>query len=430
MKISVVGAGYVGLAFSSVLADLGHLVYVVRKDKKKNEALKKGKTHFYDPGLEELVEKDLASGKLIPTTSYEEAIPNSEVIFICVGTPSKTNGDIDLSQVFEAAEEIGKNLKTGYTVVAVKSTVLPGTTARVGRILEKKKKKSAHFSLGFCPEFLREGSAIEDTRRPDRVVIGASDKKAIGILKTIHRDFRAPFLLTGITAAEMIKYAANNYLAMRIVFANQIADLCEKSGADINEVLKGIGLDKRIGLHYWYPGLGYAGSCFPKDVAALAAYADKVGLKKSIFRKMHELNLRRPEEILKRLEKEFGSFSGKTIGILGLACKKGTDDIRKSAALKFIEILKEKKAEITAYDPLAIENTHCLYPEINYGRNGYEAVKGADILLILTDTEEFARMDFKKVKNLMKGNFIFDSRNILDKNKVESLNFIYKGVGR
>ncbi|HNP89632.1 MAG: UDP-glucose 6-dehydrogenase TuaD [Microgenomates group bacterium ADurb.Bin219] len=430
MKISVVGAGYVGLAFSSVLADLGHLVYVVRKDKKKNEALKKGKTHFYDPGLEELVEKDLASGKLIPTTSYEEAIPNSEVIFICVGTPSKTNGDIDLSQVFEAAEEIGKNLKTGYTVVAVKSTVLPGTTARVGRILEKKKKKSAHFSLGFCPEFLREGSAIEDTRRPDRVVIGASDKKAIGILKTIHRDFKAPFLLTGITAAEMIKYAANNYLALRIVFANQIADLCEKSGADINEVLKGIGLDKRIGLHYWYPGLGYAGSCFPKDVAALAAYADKVGLKKSIFRKMHELNLRRPEEILKRLEKEFGSFSGKTIGILGLACKKGTDDIRKSAALKFIEILKEKKAEIMAYDPLAMENTRRLYPEINYGRNGYEAAKGADILLILTDTEEFARMDFKKVKKLMKGNFIFDSRNILDKNKVESLNFIYKGVGR
>ena len=430
MKISVVGAGYVGLAFSAVLADLGHLVYVVRKDKEKNEALKKGKTHFYDPGLEELVKKDLASARLIPTTSYKEAIPNSEVVFICVGTPSKANGDIDLSQVFEAAEEVGKNLKKGFTVVAVKSTVLPGTTLKVGQILEKYKKNGAGFGLGFCPEFLREGSAIQDTRRPDRVVIGANEAKTIRILKTIHRSFKAPFLLTKINSAELIKYAANNYLALRIVFANQIADLCEKAGADIEEVIKGIGLDKRIGSHYWYPGLGYAGSCFPKDVAALAAFAKKVKVEKSLFQKMHELNSRRPEEILNSLEKEYGSFAGKKIGILGLACKKGTDDIRKSAAIKIIEILKRKKAKITAFDPLAIENTRRVFLGIDYGKDEYEVAKGAEILLVLTDAEEFAKMDFEKVKRLMKGNLIFDSRNILDKNKIISLGFIYKGVGR
>lgn len=430
MKITVVGAGYVGLAFSSVLADLGHLVYVVRKDKEKNEALKKGKTHFYDLGLEELVKKDLAAGRLIPTTSYKEAIPNSEAVFICVGTPSKTNGDIDLSQVFEAVREVGKNLKLDYTVIAVKSTVLPGTTYKVGKIIEKYKKTKANFGLAFCPEFLREGTAVEDTRKPDRVVIGASDEKTTKILKSIHRSFKAPVLLTSITSAELIKYAANSYLALRIVFANQIADLCEKSGADINEVIKGIGMDKRIGSHYWYPGLGYAGSCFPKDVAALAAYADKVGLRKSLFRKMHRLNSQRPEKILKALEEKYGSFSGKIIGVLGLACKKRTDDIRKSASIKIIEILKAKKVKIYAYDPLAMENARKILPDINYCKNSYEAIKGADILLVLTDSDEFAKMDFRKVKCLMKGSLIFDSRNILDKNMVETLGFIYKGVGR
>jgi len=430
MKISVVGAGYVGLAYSAVLADLGHQVWVVRKDSEKNEALKKGKTHFYDPGLEELVKKDLASGRLNPTISYEQAVPNSEVVFVCVGTPSKKTGEVDLAQVFTVAREIGKNLKEGYTVVVVKSTVPPGTTLKVGQVIGRYKKAKAEFGLAFCPEFLREGSAIEDTRRPDRVVIGASDKKAIKILKSIHRSFKAPVLLTSINSAELIKYAANSYLALRIVFANQIADLCEKSGADINEVIEGIGLDKRIGSHYWYPGLGYAGSCFPKDVAALAAYADKVGLKKSLFRKMHQLNNDRVEEILRDLEEKYGSFSEKTIGILGLACKQRTDDIRKSAAIKIIEILKAKKAKIKAYDPLAIENTRRILPDIIYCQDPYGVAKDAEILLILTESPEFAKMDYTKVKQLMKGNLIFDSRNLLDKRKIEALGFIYKGVGR
>lgn len=430
MKITIVGAGYVGLALSAVLADLGNQVFVVRKDKAKNEALKKGKTHFYDPGLEELVRKDLASEKLIPTTSYRQAIPNSEIVFICVGTPSKKSGEVNLSQVFAAAREVGKNLKEGYTVVAVKSTVPPGTTLKVGQIIEKYKQKKANFGLGFCPEFLREGTAIEDTRKPDRVIIGAGDDKTIRVLKSVHRSFKAPVLLTSITSAELIKYAANSYLALRIVFANQISDLCEKSGADINEVIKGIGLDKRIGSHYWYPGLGYAGSCFPKDIAALAAYADKVGLKKSLFRKMNQINSNRAEEILRDLEERFGSFSQKTIGVLGLACKQKTDDIRKSAAIKIIEILKAKKAKIKAYDPLAMENTRKILPDIIYCNDPYEVTKNAEILLVLTESDEFAKMDFSKVKQLMKDNLIFDSRNILDKNKMKALGFIYKGVGR
>jgi len=275
MNIAVVGAGYVGLTLATVLADFRHKVWVVRKDKEKNEALKKGKIHFFEPGLEELVRKNLKAGRLIPTTEYFKAIPFSQVIFIAVGTPSLPSGAVDFSQVFEAAKEIGKNLSSDYTVVVNKSTCLPGTTRKVAEIIEKFKPKKANFDVVFCPEFLREGSAVEDAKHPDRIVIGAESPKATKIIKKIHKRFKAPILLTKVESAELIKYAANSYLALRIVFANQIADLCEKSGADINEVIKGMGMDKRIGFHYWYPGMGYGGSCFPKDVAAIANFAKK-----------------------------------------------------------------------------------------------------------------------------------------------------------
>lgn len=426
----MVGAGYVGLALSAVLADFGHKVWVIRKDDQKNEALKKGKTHFYDPGLDDLVKKDLASGRFIPTTNYKEAIPNSEVAFICVGTPSRPNGDIDLSQVFGAAKEIGKNLRKGYTLVVNKSTTPPGTTKKVASILEKNKQKEAEFEVAFCPEFLREGSAIEDSRHPDRIIIGAESKKAIDILKEIHSKVDSLVLETKIASAEFIKYAANNYLALRIVYVNQLADICEKSGADIDEVIEGIGLDKRIGSHYWYPGLGYGGSCFPKDVAAFSAYAKKVGETDTIIKKMHQLNRKRIDKILKKVEKKLVTFSGKTIGVLGLACKKGTDDIRESPAIKVIEILINKKAQVKASDPLAIENTKKCFNRIEIFYDPYRAVKNSDAVFILNDCEEYKKINFDKIKKTMKGNFIFDSRNILDKTKIEKLGFNYMGIGK
>jgi len=430
MNITVVGAGYVGLTLAAVLADFGHKVWVVRKDKEKNEALKNGKIHFFEPGLESLVKKNLKNGRLVPTTDYSQAIPFCEVVFICVGTPSLLSGAVDLSSVFEAAREIGKNLSSKYTVVINKSTCPPGTTKKVAEIIKKYKSQKANFDIAFCPEFLKEGTAVEDTKHPDRIVIGAESPKAIKIIKELHKQFKAPILLTKIESAELIKYAANSYLALRIVFVNQLADLCEKTGADIEEVIKGIGMDKRIGLHYWYPGLGYGGSCFPKDVAAIADFAKKKKIPTSIFDKMDKLNRKRIGQIVKRLEDTFGSFAGKKIGVLGLACKQGTDDIRESPAIKIIELLKKKKAKIIAYDPLAMENTKKAVRGINFAKDSYAVAQKADALLILTDWPEFTKLDYKKIKNLMRGNFIFDSRNILDDKKIKLLGFEYMGVGK
>jgi len=430
MNITVVGAGYVGLTLAAVLADFGHKVWVVRKDKEKNEALKKGKIHFFEPGLEELVKKNLKAGRLIPTTEYSQAIPFSQVIFIAVGTPSLPSGAVDLSQVFEAAKEVGKNLSLEYTVVVNKSTCPPGTTRKVAKIIDKFKPTKAKFDIVFCPEFLREGSAVEDTKRPDRIVIGIESPKAARIVKEIHRQFKAPILLTKIESAELIKYAANSYLALRIVFANQIADLCEKNGADIGEVIRGMGMDKRIGLHYWYPGMGYGGSCFPKDVAAIADFAKKKKITGSIFAVMDKLNKKRIPQILKRLENNFGSFADKKVGVLGLACKQGTDDVRESPAIKTIEILKKKKAEIVAYDPKAVENAKKVLSGVVFAKNPYEAAKNADCLLILTDWPEFGKLDYGKIKEMMRVNFIFDSRNILEKVKIKKIGFKYLGIGR
>jgi len=264
MNITVVGAGCVGLTLAAVLANSDHRVWIVEKDKSRKERLKNGKLYFFESGLEELVKKSLNLGRLLPTDKYDEAIPHCGVVFITVGTPPLASGAVDLSQVFEAAKEIGKNLSSDYTVVVNKSTCPPGTTRKVAGIIEKFKPKKASFDVVFCPEFLREGSAVEDTKHPDRVVIGAESPKAAKIIKELHKQLKAPVLLTKIESAELIKYAANSYLALRIVFANQIADLCEKSGADIGEVIKGMGMDKRIGLHYWYPGMGYGGVVFQK----------------------------------------------------------------------------------------------------------------------------------------------------------------------
>lgn len=417
-----------GLTWGAILADQGHQVWLLRKDKAKNEALKKGKLHIFEPGLTDLVKKNLHCGRLYPTLSYQEAISNAEVIFICVGTPSGPDGKADLSQVLAAASEIGKNLKSGFTAVIVKSTVPPGVTEKIAATISKHKNPEAYFEIGFCPEFLREGSAVADSLHPDRVIIGTESRKVIQLTKELHRFWRAPILVTSISSAELIKYAANNYLALRIVFINQIADLCGRVGADIQEVIQGIGLDKRIGLHYWYPGLGYGGSCFPKDVAALAWFAKKSGLKNSLFAKMDELNRRRVGQVVLKLEKKVGSLVGKKIAVLGLAVKQGTDDIRCSPAMDLAEILLKKGACIKAYDPLATDNARRTLVKAEFFQDPYRVAKGTDGLFILNDSPEFAKLDYGKIKRLMRGNFIFDSRNLLDQRKIEKLGFIYGGI--
>jgi len=430
MKITVVGAGYVGLPLAAVLADFGNTVWIVRKDKEKNEALKKGNIHIFEPGLEKLVKKNLKAGRFIPTCDYSQAIPDSDVVFITVGTPCSSYGEADLTQVLGVAKEIGENLKKGRTIIVSKSTAPPGSTRKIASMIEKFKPKGAQFEIAFCPEFLREGLAIEDTLHPNRLVIGSESPQAIKILKEIHQTFKAPILVTGIESAELIKYAANAYLALRIVYANEIANLCERTGAKIEEVIQGIGMDKRIGLHYWYPGLGYGGSCFPKDVWALAAFATKIGQSGSLFEKMHQLNTDRITQLMNKVSKDFGGFSGKTIGILGLACKQGTDDIRESPAIKVVNYLIKQKTKIKAYDPMAMKNSKAALPQIDYQKDTYQTAQKADILMILTDWPEFAKLNYGKIRQEMKGKFIFDSRNILNKEKMEKLGFKYLGVGR
>ena len=430
MNITVVGAGYVGLTLAAVLASFKHKVWLVRKDRQKTEELKKGKIHFFEPDLEGLVRRGLENSRLLPTVDYREAVSDSEVIFICVGTPSLPDGRIDLSQVEEAAKEIGENLGAGYTVIVDKSTVLPGTAQKVKEIVKKYKQPRARFDICSCPEFLREGFTVWDTLHPERIIIGSENPKATRILKRLHRDFGAPIVITKIASAELLKYAANSCLALRIVFANQIADLCEKTEADINEVLAGIGLDKRIGSHYWYPGLGYGGSCFPKDAAALAAFAQDKGITDSLFERMHKLNKRRIGKIVKRLEEKFGPLAKRKIGVLGLACKQGTDDIRESPAIKIIQILERKRAKIKVYDPKALENAKRVLTKVEFFKDPYQAAMESEVLLLLTDWREFQALDYAKIKKLMKGNFIFDSRNILPKEKISALGFNYLGIGR
>ncbi|MBP8591004.1 UDP-glucose/GDP-mannose dehydrogenase family protein [Candidatus Shapirobacteria bacterium] len=430
MKIAVVGAGYVGLTWAAVLASLSHKVLLVENNPKKLAKLKKGQPPFFEPGLEPLLKKEIKSKRLSFSSSIKDLQEKPEVVFICVGTPSRQDGSIDLSYVFAVAKELGKNLWPGQTTVVLKSTVLPGTTKKVEEIISQNKNKKATFSLAFCPEFLREGKAVEDSFRPNRVIIGSNDKRAIAILKKIHAPFGAPILAVKTESAEVTKYAANAYLALRIVFANQIADLAERVGAEVEEVIAGIGLDPRIGSAYWYPGLGYGGSCFPKDVAALASFSTKKGLKQSLFSFMDHYNQSRPEKKLAEIEEKWGQALGKRVAVWGLACKQGTDDVRGSAALLMADKLSKKGAAVFAFDALAEENAQRACPNVCYSPDPYSVVKNVDWLLVLSDDPLFAKANFARVKKLMRGRKIFDARNILPKEELKKMGFDYLGVGR
>lgn len=418
----MIGAGYVGLTLASVLAKFGNKVSLVENDSAKLRGIRKGKPHFYEPGLGALLRRVLANGSLTLFGEASQLERNLDVIFIAVGTPSKKSGAVNLSAIWVVAREISSKITPGQTVVVLKSTSTPGTTRRLA--------EKVNSDIAFCPEFLREGHALEDTLHPDRIIIGCERPKTAAILKRLFTDFKVPMLTMKIESAELTKYAANSYLALRIVFANQLADLVQKAGADIKEVISGIGLDRRIGSHYWYPGLGYGGSCFPKDVAALAVWARKVGVKRSLFRKMDSLNRQRAGEKLAELEEVWGSFQGKRVAVWGLACKQGTDDIRGSRAMEIIKILCERKVKVTAFDYLAMEKAKNVLPSIDYKDDPYKAVKGADVLLVLTDEPKFSKLSFERVKTLMRSNKVFDARNILNRKILIKLGFQYRGVGR
>lgn len=430
MTITFIGHGYVGLVTAAVFADLGNTVWVIGHTPEKIQNLQKGILPIYEPGLEEIVKRNVHAGRLIFTLEYDKAIASSEVIFIAVGTPPLPTGDANLSVVFAVAEEIGLNLKK-YAVIVTKSTVPVGTNRKVKEAVEKANNLQVQFDIASCPEFLREGQAIGDTMKPDRIVIGADTEKAKNILLELHAPITGERVVTSVETAEMIKYAANAFLATKISFANSIAQLSEKAGADGIEVLRAIGLDKRIGKQFLSPGAGYGGSCFPKDVKALIAIAESYGYDFTLLKDVEQINKDATSLMLQKIKTHLGGdVKGKTIGILGLSFKPDTDDMRDAPSIIVVKELESLGAKILAYDPVAMDNAKRLMPKIIYTNNAYEVGNQADLVVVMTEWNEFKELDLHTLKTSMKTPILIDGRNIYDPTKMKELGYIYQGVGR
>ncbi len=429
MKITFIGHGYVGLVTAAVFADFGNEVSVVGHTKKKIDNLKQGVIPFFEPGLSELVKKNIEAKRLTFTLAYSPAIPESDIVFIAVGTPPTKTGDADLSIVLSVAESIGKTLE-GYTVVATKSTVPAGTNKKVQRILEETKSRGAEVDYASVPEFLREGTAISDTMNPDRIVIGTESERAQELLIKLHEPISAPILVTNFETAELIKYASNSFLALKISYANAIAKLSELLGADGLRVLEGIGMDKRIGNMFLSPGAGYGGSCFPKDVKALMSIAKDHDYPLSLLEEVENINHQARRDIVKKARKILEDVRNKKIGILGLAFKANTDDMREAPSIDIISMLANDGAKIVAFDPKATDSAKEILPKISYAPDVYSVASDADLLIVLTEWNEFRELDFKDLKNRMRTPNIIDARNIYDPQKMRALGFNYIGVGR
>lgn len=428
MTIAIIGHGYVGLVSAAVFADLGNTVFVIGRTRKKIENLKKGIMPFYEPGLEEMVRRNIRAGRIHFTLDYATSILPAKIVFICVGTPSKNSGEADLSAVYQTAGEISKYLKT-YKVIVTKSTVPIGTNRAVFKIISKIAQK-VPFDIASCPEFLREGSALSDTLNPDRIVIGADTPKAKELLLDLHKPIDGERIITSIETAEMIKYASNALLATKISFANAMSFICDEVGADVELVLTGVGLDKRLGRTFLYPGVGFGGSCFPKDVKALIAIAKKLKYDFALLRSVYEINRQAKQRFVKKILTTMGDLEGKTIAVWGLAFKPNTDDMREAPSIDIIKALVKQGAKIRAFDPVATENARNLITGIVYCKSPKDAVKDASALVVLTEWNEFKQIDLVSIKKYMKGNYLFDGRNIYDPAKITSMGFVYKGVGR
>lgn len=437
MTITFIGHGYVGLVTAAVFADLGNTVYVIGHTQEKIENLKKGILPIYEPGLEEIVKRNVAAKRLLFTLDYTPAITDSRVVFIAVGTPPKEDGSADLSVVFDVARKTAQQLEQ-YTVIVTKSTVPVGTYKKVKKIIEENIPKGVEYGIASCPEFLREGQAIGDTLHPDRVVIGTESKKAEDVLVELHKpiiseqdkDTNTRLVLTNIPTAEMIKYAANAFLATKISFANAIAHLSEKAGADGIAALEAVGLDRRVGTFFLQPGAGYGGSCFPKDVKALIQIAKQYGYDFNLLKDVEAVNYDTMFRIVGKAETMLGDLRGKTIGMLGLAFKPNTDDMRDAPSIVITKALMQKGANIRAFDPISMDNAKRLLPDITYLTNAYEVAKGADLLIVVTEWNEFRQLDLLKVKSLMNHPNLIDARNIYEPKKTKNLGFVYNGVGR
>jgi UDPglucose 6-dehydrogenase len=432
MNICVVGTGYAGLVTGACFAEFGLQVTCVDSDGQKIESLRKGISPFFEPGLEELIRRNLKEGRLAFTTEIDQAVSKALVIFIAVGTPARKDGSVDMTYIDEVARSIGRNLN-GYKVIATKSTVPVGTGERIRKIINQYRKEKVDFDIVSNPEFLREGSAIEDFLRPNRVVIGAASDQAIAIMKDLYSPLyliETPFVITNIETAEMIKYASNAFLATKISFINEIANICEKVGADVNVVARGMGLDQRIGSKFLHAGPGYGGSCFPKDTLALAKIGEKHGYQFEILRSVMKVNEKQKDRMIEKVKTALGNLKGKKIAVLGLSFKPNTDDMREAPSLKIIPALQREGAKIRAYDPKAMETAKKFFQKIEFAKDAYDAAKGSDALLIITEWNQFRNLDLNRLKNLMRHPVFIDLRNVYEPAKMEEKGFKYIAVGR
>jgi len=428
MKILIVGTGYVGLVTAVGLAELGHEVVAIDVDQSKINKLKKGILPFYEPDLKKIVLKNIRKKQLFFNNSLKNNLKNCQCIFICVGTPPKRDGAADLKDVRRVAYELGENMKE-YKIIVNKSTVPVGTGQLIKKIV--KKNYSGDFAVISCPEFLREGRAVWDFFHPDRIIIGGEDDKAIATIINLFKKIKTKKIKTTLETAELVKYASNAFLTTKISFINEIANLCEKVGADVEEVAFSMGLDKRIGPSFLKAGIGYGGSCFPKDVRALKQLAGGHGYKFRLLKSVIEVNRHQRRVIIKKIKEIFPKIKNKKVAILGLAFKDNTDDIRESAAIEIIKILKSQGAKISVYDPQAMANAKkILNSKINYCLNPYEACRAAQLLIIATEWPQFKNLNWQRIKRLMKNDIILDGKNLLDKGKMLKMRFRYIGVGR
>ncbi len=432
MHVAVIGTGYVGLVTGACFAEFGVEVTCVDVDEAKIGALNKGEIPIYEPGLGKIVEKNVNAGRLHFTTDIRSAVEHALVVFLAVGTPPLDDGSPDMSFYEQAALDVAKAMN-GYKVLVTKSTVPVGTGKWLREFVTENMSERHSFGVASNPEFLREGAAIEDFMRPDRVVIGSNEDDAIAIMKDLYRPLyliETPIVITSLEAAELIKYAANAFLATKITFINEVANLCDAIGCDVHDVARGMGMDKRIGRKFLHPGPGYGGSCFPKDTRALTSVADKFGVETLIVDAVVKANERQRKAMLPKITNLVGDLKGKTIGVLGLSFKPETDDMRESPATDIIRDMVAMGASVKAYDPVAMDEAKHELPDIVFARDEYDAIDGADALVIITEWNQFRALDLNRVKELLKSPKVVDLRNIYEPSKMIAMGFEYVGVGR
>jgi UDPglucose 6-dehydrogenase len=431
MKLTIIGSGYVGLTTGACFAEVGHNVLCVDNDPLKVETLLAGQIPIYEPGLEDMVKKNVAARRLRFTTSTEEGVDHGEVLFIAVPTPPQPDGSVDLSFIEKVAREISQFL-TSYRVIVDKSTVPVKTGERVTQTIRRYAKPGVEFDVISNPEFLREGCAVADLMKPDRIVIGGNSDRALALMQKVYEPFVAPVLVTDINSAELIKHAANSFLALKISYINALAEICENSGADVLKVAEGIGADKRIGRDFLSAGLGYGGSCFPKDIAAFIAISEQIGIPFDLLKEVERINARQLERFLNSIREALWVLKDKKLAVWGLSFKPNTDDVRSSVAISLVERLVAEGADVTAYDPKAMDKAKALpvAGKIKLAESALEAASGAEALIIATEWREFASVDLAELREVMRTPLIFDGRNLIDPVAAADFGFQYRGIGR